>query len=125
MKTRGLGPGSLLALSGIALLSACASEAWTNIDATPFNQFLNRVQAACYYDPISSTTVGNLLQPSGNMNASYFFDVTSRLYYGKIGPAQWTDMVTSQLQANPTDRGIKCFLNEYELDKSKPKSAAQ
>jgi hypothetical protein len=117
--------GSLLGLAGIALVSGCAPDAWTNVKATGFNQFLNTVQAACYYDPISSTTVGNLLQPGGNDNSDYFFDVTSRLYYGKLSPAQWTDMVTSQLQANPTDRGIECFLDEYALDKNKPKSAGQ
>jgi hypothetical protein len=117
--------GGMLVFSGITLVSGCAPEAWTNVKATGFNEFLNNVQAACYYDPISSTTVGNLLEPSGNMNASYFLDVTSRLYYGKLTPGQWTDMVTSQLQANATDRGIKCFLNEYEKDQNKPKGAAQ
>jgi hypothetical protein len=117
--------GSISGLVGITLVAGCASESWTNIKATGFNAFLNTAQAACYYDPISSTTVGALLEPSGNMNAAYFFDVSSRLYYGKITPAQWTDMITSQLQANPTDRGIECFLDQYALDQNKPKSAAQ
>ena len=109
------------AVCGGLFLSACAPDAWKSSD--PFNNFLNAVQSECYYDPISSTTVGNLLQPSGSDNASYFLDVTSRLYFGKITPQDWTLQVTSQLQANATDRGVKCLLNVYEKDQSKPKQA--
>ena len=107
----------LAALCGSALLIACAPDAWKS--SNPFDDFLDKVQKDCYYDPISSTTIGNLLEPSGNDNASYFLDVTSRLYFGKITPAAWTDMVTSQLQANASDRGVQCLLNEYA--KQKPK----
>ncbi|MCG6875034.1 MAG: hypothetical protein LJE97_08075 [Betaproteobacteria bacterium] len=111
----------LATLCGSAFLSACAPDAWK--PDKPFDRFLNSVQTACYYDPISSTTVGNLLEPSGNDNASYFLDVTSRLYFGKITQSDWTLMITSQLQANATDRGVRCLLNMYEKDKSKPKPA--
>lgn len=105
----------LILACGSVLLAACAPDAWKNNQ--PFDQFLTRVQNACYYDPLSSTTVGELLEPSGSDNASYFLDVTSRLYFGKISPQTWTLMVTSQLQANATDRGVKCLLNEYAKEK--------
>ena len=123
MKAKALGWSSLLGFSTITLLSACAPDAWNSIHATGFNGFLNQVQAECYYDPISSTNVGTLLEPSGNMNVTYFLDTTSRLYYGKITPAQWTNMITSQLQANPTDRGVECVLNEYQKVKNAEKQA--
>lgn len=109
----------LVAMCGSVLFSACAPDAWKK--SQPFDVFLTRVQNACYYDPISSVTIGELLEPSGNDNASYFMDVTSRLYFGKITPQTWTLMITSQLQANPTDRGVKCLLNEYQKEKGKPK----
>jgi len=102
---------------GSALLVACAPDAWKS--SNPFDEFIDQVQKQCYYAPLSSTTVGNLLEPSGSDNASYFLDVTSRLYFGKISPAAWTDMVTSQLQANATDRGVQCLLNVYEKEKPK------
>ena len=108
-------------LCGSVLLAACAPDAWK--PDKPFDQFLNQVQNMCYYQPISSTTVGNLLQPSGSENASYFLDVTSRLYAGRITPQDWTLMVTSQLQANATDRGVQCLLNVYEKEKAGAKGA--
>lgn len=108
----------LAAVCGGVLLSACAPDAWKSSD--PFNNFLNQVSAECYYDALSSTTVGELLQPGGSDNASYFLDVTSRLYFGKITPQDWTLQVTSQLQANATDRGIKCLLNVYQKTNGKP-----
>jgi hypothetical protein len=109
----------LAAVCGGVLLSACAPDAWKSSD--PFNNFLNEVQAECYYDPLSSTTVGELLEPSASDNASFFLDVTSRLYFGKITPQDWTLQVTGQLQANATDRGIKCLLNVYEKTKDQPR----
>ncbi len=108
---------SLIVVCGGALLAACAPDAWKPDNA--YDAFLDRVQKACYYDPISSTTVGNLLEAGGSDNASYFMDETSRLYAGRITPANWTMSITSQLQANPTDRGIKCLLSEYEKEKGK------
>jgi len=110
---------ALASVCGSALISACAPDAWKS--STPFDLFLSKVQKDCYYDPISSTTVGNLLEPSGSDNASYFLDATSRLYFGKITPAAWTDLITSQLQANASDRGVQCLLNVYEKEKPKAK----
>jgi hypothetical protein len=108
---------SLAAACGSALLSACAPDAFRSDN--PYEAFLDRVQTACYYEPISTTTVGNLLQSSGSNNASYFLDETSRLYNGQITPQNWTMSITSQLEANSTDRGIQCLLNEYEKEKGK------
>jgi len=104
-------------LVGSVLLAACAPDAWKPDKA--YEQFLDQVQDACYYQPISSTTIGNLLQPSGSMNSSFFLDATSRLYAGRITPEAWTTMMTTQLQANAGDRGIRCLLDVYE--KAKPR----
>lgn len=106
-------------LIGSALLAACAPDAWK--PDKPFDQFLNSVQNMCYYKPISSGTIGNLLQPSGSDNASFFLDATSRLYAGRISTQDWTTLVTSQLQANATDAGVQCLLDVYAKDQNKPK----
>ena len=114
---RGMNAKELAAVSGCVVLSACAPDAFRSDN--PYEAFLNRVQTACYYEPISSTTIGNLLQAGGSTNASYFLDETSRLYNGRITPQNWTLAITSQLQANPTDRGITCLLNEYQKEKGR------
>lgn len=115
---RSLRSGAAVLIGGM-LLAGCAPDAWK--PDPPFQKFLNSVQNLCYYKVISSTTIGNLLQPSGSDNASFFLDVTSRLYAGRISTEAWTDMVTSQLQANATDPGVECFLDVYAKDQGKPK----
>jgi len=105
----------LVAVCGSVLLTACAPDAWKNNQ--PFDVFLTRVQNACYYDPIGTYQVGDLLNANASDTASYFMDVTSRLYFGKMTPSTWTTMTTSQMQGNPTDRGVTCVLKEYEKEK--------
>ncbi len=108
-----------VAICGSSLLSACAPDAWK--PANEFDAFLNQVQTACYYSPLGTTNIGNLLNANASDDASYFMDETSRLYYGRITPQNWTMAITSQLQANATDRGITCLLNEYQKEKGKAK----
>jgi len=106
--------GLMMTCSSV-LLSACAPDAWK--PANKFDAFLNEVQNACYYDPVGTNTVGNLLNANASDDASYFIDETSRLYYGKITPQNWTLAITGQMDANATDRGVKCVLNEYAKEK--------
>lgn len=103
------------AVAAAATLAACAPDAWK--PAPGFDGFLNQVQNACYYQRIGLVNVGDMLINPGNMQAGYFIDETSRLYYGKITRDSWTSAVTAFIQGRASDPGVQCVLEQ--LDKAK------
>ena len=109
------------ALLAAAPLAACAPDA---IKPSPgYNAFLNQVQNACYYQRIGVANVGDILTNPGNMQATYFIDMTSRLYFGKITRQNWIDGVTSFIQGRASDPGVQCVLDQ--LDKAPRPGAPQ
>jgi hypothetical protein len=105
----------IAAVAITATLAACAPDAWK--PAPGFDGFLNQVQNACYYQRIGLINVGDMLTNPGNMQAGYFIDETSRLYYGKITRENWTSAVTAFIQGRASDPGVQCVLSQ--LDKAR------
>ena len=69
-----------------------------NYQATGFNGYLNSLKTACPNLQIGANDIGLWLQYGGvTDNYSYWLDMTSRLYYGRIGPATYRSAVTGQL----------------------------
>ena len=52
------------------------------------------------------------------MQATYFIDETSRLYYGKITPENWTSAVTAFIQGKNDDPGVRCVLEQLKQNKA-------
>ena len=108
-----------IALLAAVLLAACAPDA---VKPSPgYQGFLTQVQNACYYQRIGLANVGDILTNPGNMQSTYFVDMTSRLYFGKITRQNWIDGVTSFIQGRASDSGVQCVLDQ--LDKA-PRPAA-
>jgi hypothetical protein len=101
-------------LLAAAALAACAPDAWK--PAPGYEGFLTQVQNACYYRPIGIVNVGDMLTNPGSMQATYFIDQTSRLYYGKISRDAWVSGVTAFIQGRADDPGVRCVLDQ--LDKA-------
>jgi len=105
------------ALGSAMLLLGCAPDAW--VSKAPYDQFLDQLQKACYYDAIGTKIVGNLAGPGGTDDANYFTDETSRLFFGKITEENWVISMTGILDGKPSDRGVQCVLAEYRKVKAK------
>jgi hypothetical protein len=101
---------------GAALVAACAPDAWK--PAPGYDGFLNQVQNACYYQRIGLVNVGDMLTNPGSTQAGYFIDETSRLYYDKITPDNWTSAVTAFMQGRSDDPGVRCVLDQLRQNKS-------
>jgi hypothetical protein len=109
------------ALLAPVLLAACAPDA---VKPSPgYQGFLTQVQNACYYQRIGVVNVGDILTDPGNMQATYFIDETSRLYFGKITRDNWTSSVTAFIQGRADDPGVRCVLDQ--LDKAPRPGAPQ
>jgi hypothetical protein len=104
------------ALLAAVLLAACAPDAWK--PAPGYEGFLTQVQTACYYQRIGMLNVGDMLTNPGNTQSDYFIDQTSRLYFGKITPENWTSAVTAFIQGRSSDPGVQCVLAELQKNKA-------
>ncbi len=96
-------------LCGVALVAACAPDAWKSSPGD--NSFLNQIEKDCYYQRIGDNEVGDLLNGNGGNQGNYFIDLTSRLQAGQITAADWTTGVTGFLDGRSSDPGIQCVLN--------------
>ena len=98
-----------LALAFIVAGSGCASDSVTNVQATGYNAFLNSIAANCNPLMIGDANVSEWIQNGGanNFNYSYFLDMTSKLYYGNISPAAYSEGVTGFL--GPSARNEASF----------------
>jgi hypothetical protein len=110
------------AISAGALVAACAPDAWR--PAPGFDAFLDQVQIACRSQRIGLYTVGDMLATSGSLQATKFIDATSRLYFGKVTPDNWTTSVTTVFQGRASDPGVRCVLEQLQLHRSAEGPAA-
>ena len=83
----------------LATLAACAPDAMRNYQATGFNGYLNTLKTACPNLRIGANDVGLWLQyGGGGTNVyDYWLDMTSRLYYRRVSPADYRNAVGAQL----------------------------
>ena len=85
-------------------LGGCAPDAMRNYQATGFNGYLNSLKTACPNLQIGANDIGLSLQYGGvNENYNYWLDMTSRLYYGRIAPAEYRSAVGAQLGAGSSN----------------------
>ena len=103
-------------LSAGALVAACAPDAWR--PAPGFDAFLDQVQIACRSQRIGLYTVGDMLGSPGSLQATKFIDATSRLYFGKVTPDNWTTSVTTVFQGRASDPGVRCVLEQLRQNKA-------
>lgn len=87
----------------VASLGGCAPGAWNEQSDT--DRFFNVIENAC-----PQRIGGFEISALDNNNAS-FLDLTSRLYYGKIDPAGYREMVTSFSDSSAeTNQAIDCII---------------
>jgi len=111
---------ALLILALGAAVSSCAPDSMTNRQATGFNGYLKTIGEVCYPLLIGSSSVGEWLRnlASSDPNYSYFLDMTSRLYYGKISQDEYRTGLTGFLGYGSTnDASFRCMFRNLPADR--------
>jgi hypothetical protein len=92
------------------VLSGCAPDAWTSVQATGFNGYLKTIQVQCSPLLLGGQDMSWALQTgAGDNNYNYFLDQTSKLYYRKISPSGYGESLTAFFGAG-YDRAIDCVI---------------
>jgi hypothetical protein len=91
----------LLAIAAVG----CAPDSVTNRQATGFNGYLDTLANDCRPLVIGPYNVGGWLTMRGSddPNYNYFFNMTSRLYYGTVSQAEYQEGVGSFLGPGSTN----------------------
>ena len=95
-----------VALPLLAIVAvACAPDSVSNRQATGFNGYLNTLATSCRPLVIGPYDVGGwlMMRGSDDPNYNYFFNMTSRLYYGSVSQGDYQDGVTSFLGPGSTN----------------------
>ena len=95
-----------VALPLLAIVAvACAPDSVSNRQATGFNGYLNTLATSCRPLVIGPYDVGGwlMMRGSDDSNYNYFFNMTSRLYYGSVSQAEYQDGVGSFLGPGSTN----------------------
>ena len=94
------------------MLTGCAPDAVRNYAATGFNGYLQNLQSACPNLQIGANEIGLWLQyNSTNDNYNYWLDMTSKLYYNRVSPAEYRNAVTAQLGPGSNNaRSFDCII---------------
>jgi hypothetical protein len=88
-----------------AAVAGCAPDSVSNRQATGFNGYLNALTTNCRSLVIGSSDVGNwlLMRGSNDPNYPYFFDMTSKLYYGTVSLDAYREGLTGFLGPGSTN----------------------
>jgi len=95
-----------VALPLLAIVAvACAPDSVSNRQATGFNGYLNTLATSCRPLVIGPYDVGGwlMMRGSDDSNYNYFFNMTSRLYYGSVSQAEYQEGVASFLGPGSTN----------------------
>ena len=95
-----------IALSLLPIAAAgCAPDSMSNRQATGFNGYLNTLASVCRPLVIGPYDVGGwlMMRGSDDPNYNYFFNMTSRLYYGTVSQGDYQDGVTGFLGPGSTN----------------------
>jgi len=107
---RGTAAGPALALTLAAFLAGCAPDAVNNRAATGFDGFVNKVSQACAPIQLGQYQLANpLMGGAGGNSYDYWLDQTSRLYYRRIGAAQYRESLDAFFGAG-NDATIDCIV---------------
>jgi hypothetical protein len=91
-------------------LAACAPAAWNNQAATGFDGFVDRISRAC--SPLQFGMYQFASPNAADTGGSYYdtwLDLTSRLYYGQIGPDGYAESLQATF-GNGNQGTIDCTL---------------
>jgi len=93
------------------LIAGCAPDAMNNRSATPFDLFINKISRECAPIQLGQYQLANpLMGGAGNDSYSYWLDLTSRLFYHRIGSAQYRQSLTAFFGAG-NDGTINCIVS--------------
>jgi len=88
-----------------AILAGCAPDSVSNRQATGFNGYLDALATNCRSLVIGAYDVGGwlMMRGSNDPNYPYFFDMTSKLYYGTVSPEDYREGITGFLGPGSTN----------------------
>jgi len=110
---------------GLVVLSAsaCAPDAWQNTRATGFNAYLNTVETQCQPLWIGSMQLQQFdASDAGDQQSEFssLLDMTSRLYYNRMTPADFREAVQSLVLTSSdsrTNQSIDCMIRQLPADR--------
>ena len=108
-----------------ATLVGCAPDSVSNRQATGFNGYLDTIANVCRPLVIGPYDVGDwlMMRGSNDPNYSYFFDMTSKLYYGTVSQSDYREGVASFLGPGSTNaQSFACIF--ANLPGAKPPQSA-
>jgi len=114
--------GPLAAAVALALLAGCAPDAWQNARATGFNAYLDTVQSQCQPLWFGSMQLPRFDSSAAGQDSNYteLLDSASRLYYGRIGAADFRNSVQAIAGSSTdarTNRSIDCMIAKLPADR--------
>ena len=118
--------GRMAASSGLAavltgwLLAACAPDSIRSVEATGFNGYMQKLGQVCQPMLIGDADVGEWIRRNemGNDNYTYFFDVTSKLYYNRLTPDGYRQAVVGFFgPGSSNDRAFDCIFRNLPADR--------
>lgn len=99
------------ALALTLTLSACAPEAMNNRAATGFDGYVNKVSKVCAPIQLGRYQLADpLMGGAGGNSYDYWLDQTSRLYYRRIGAAQYRESLNAFFGTG-NDGTIDCLVS--------------
>ena len=104
----------------VSAAAGCAPDAVRSMQATGFNTYFRQLPTACRPLVIGSQNVGDDIQMNntGAPNYPYFIDVTSRLYYHQLSPAEYRQAVIGFYgPGKESDRSIDCIIRTLPPDR--------
>jgi hypothetical protein len=104
------------AILAIACTAGCAPDAWQNTRASGLNDYLSTVEAQCqpmWFGNMQLRRFDSSDAGSRQSDFTSLLDATSRLYYGRITPAQFREGVQSLAMTSSdgrTNQTIDCMI---------------
>ena len=105
--------GALGVAAMMAMLTGCAPDAWSNKQATGLNAFLNQIATKCAPLQLGRYQMSGMILRNdiGDTNAyNYFFDQTSRLYFGTLPAASYRSSIDGFFDG--PNAAVDCILSQ-------------
>jgi hypothetical protein len=108
-----------VAALGVSLLAGCAPDAWQNVRADPFNDWLNALPQTCQPLWIGSRIVNRFPDDMQSQDGLYdqFLDLSSRLFYNRMSPADFRGAMLVTWQGERTQRSVDCMIASLPPDR--------
>ena len=105
--------GALAMAAVLAGLTGCAPDAWSNKQATGLNAFLNQIATQCAPLQLGRYNMSGMILRNdiGSTDAyNYFFDQTSRLYFGTLPAAAYRSSIDGFFEG--PNAAVDCILSQ-------------